>query len=129
MSGGSGYECSRADAGPDPPAATQAAASDGGAVILFFPEQSPHALKRVTIQKTEPVLADLERAAGRSVLAQAKQVGAHFFLAELVRRTSVMRRQPPYCLDVDCLRPGSQPSQGHVLDHRARNGDMVVSFR
>src|SRR2546421_5843486 len=117
MSCGSVYECNQADAGPDSPTATQAAASDGGRRSFFPPNQPPHALKRVAIEETQPVLADLERAAGRSVLAQAKQIRAHVFLAELVRRTSVMRCQSPHRLDVDCLRPGNQPSQGHVLDH------------
>src|SRR3954453_668676 len=69
------------------------------------------------IQEPQPILADLERAAGRAVLAQAKPVGPYLFLAELVRRTSIMRRQLADRLDVELLRSSSQPGQDHVLDH------------
>src|SRR5271166_364079 len=88
-----------------------------GEAILFSPEQPPHAFKRMAIEETQPVLVDLERAAGCPALAQAEQVAPHLFLAELVRRTPVMRSQLAYRLDVDLLRPEGQPGQRHVLDH------------
>src|SRR3954452_17719994 len=71
----------------------------------------------MAIEEPQPVLADFERAAGRAVLAQAKQVGPYLFFAELLGRAPVMRRQLVDRLNVALLRSSSQPSQGHVLDH------------
>src|SRR3954462_11061605 len=78
------------------------------------------------------MLADFERAAGCAVLAQAKQVGSYFLLAELVRRTAIMRRQLADRLDVERLRSSSQPGQGHVLDHprtQWRHGGLLSLMR
>jgi hypothetical protein len=71
----------------------------------------------VLIEKAQAILAGLEGAACRPLLAQAEKIGSHLFLAELIGRAAVMRRQPIHRLGVDLLCPLSQSGQGHVLDH------------
>ena len=58
----------------------------------------------MVIEKAKAEPAGLERTARHPALAQAEQVASNFFLAEQIRRSTVMRGQSAHCLDVDFLR-------------------------
>ena len=90
----------------DPPTAPRAAAF---AVAILFPEQSPRTIEGVVIKPTY-----WSGTYARSpALAQAEQVAPIFFLAEQIRRSTVMSGQPAHCLGVgpsaflQPIRPGS----------------------
>jgi hypothetical protein len=71
----------------------------------------------VLVEEAEAVQANLERPAGRALLAQLEQIAADFLFAELIGRAPVPHCQPAHRLGVGLSCPQSQTRQDHVLDH------------
>jgi hypothetical protein len=65
----------------------------------------------------DAAVVGLEGAECHTPLTQAEQIAAHLFLAQFVRRTSVMRGQIMNRDQVKGLGSGCQPSRPHVFDH------------
>src|SRR6202161_351022 len=84
---------------------------------FFFLKQRPVALQRPAIEELDAALIGPERAERDPALTQTEQVAPYLFLAQLIRRTAVVRGQPTDRIDVDGLRCSRQPRRLHVFDH------------
>jgi hypothetical protein len=59
----------------------------------------------------------LEGTERQTPLAQPEEPGAHFFFAQFVRGTTVMRGQTTNRIQIESLGSGRQAGCSHVLDH------------
>src|SRR5271168_1176885 len=84
---------------------------------FFFLKQRPVAIQRPAIEELDAALIGPERAERDPALTQTEQVAPYLFLAQLIRRTAVVRGQPTDRVDVDGLRRSRQPRRLHVFDH------------
>src|SRR5271154_4332035 len=84
---------------------------------FFFLKQRPVAIQRPAIEELDAALIGPERAERDPVLTQTEQVAPYLFLAQMIRRTAVVRGQPTDRVDVDGLRRSRQPRRLHVFDH------------
>src|ERR1700677_4614268 len=84
---------------------------------FFFLKQRPVAIQRPAIEELDAALIGPERAERDPALTQTEQVAPYLFLAQLIRRTAVVRGQPTDRVDVDGLRRSRQPRRLHVFNH------------
>ena len=63
-----------------------------GGRILFL-KQRPIAIERPAVEELDTAVIDLERAERDAALPKAKQVAAHLFLGQSIRRTAVVASQ------------------------------------
>src|ERR1700752_841417 len=107
-----------------PPSSARTCSSDrtsgrrsclGGRVL--FLKQRPIAIERPAVEELDTAVIDLERAERDAALPKAKQVAAHLFLGQSIRRTAVVASQAADRVDVDGLGSRRQPRRLHVFDH------------
>src|SRR3984885_8948743 len=104
-----------------PPSSARTCASDRtsgrrsclGGRILFL-KQRPVAIKRPEVEELDASVIDPERDAA---IPQAKQIAAHLFFGQPIRRTAIMGGQPTDRVDVDGLGSRRQPRRLHVFNH------------
>ena len=94
-----------------PPSNARTCSSDrtaGSRVVwageFFFLKQRPVAIQRPAIEELDAALIGPERAERDPALTQTEQIAPYLFLAQLIRRTAVVRGQPTDRVDVDGLR-------------------------
>ena len=87
-----------------------------GGRILFL-KQRPIAIERPAVEELDAAVIDLERAERDAALPKAKQVAAHLFLGQSIRRTAVVASQAADRVDVDGLGSRRQPRRLHVFNH------------
>ena len=87
-----------------------------GGRILFL-KQRPIAIERPAVEELDTAVIDLERAERDAALPKAKQVAAHLFLGQSIRRTAVVASQAADRVDVDGLGSRRQPRRFHVFNH------------
>jgi hypothetical protein len=62
-------------------------------------------------------MISLEGAERQTSLAQAEEPGTHFCLAQLIRRSAIMRRQTMHRIQIESLGSRGQAGCPHVLNH------------
>ena len=87
-----------------------------GGRILFL-KQRPIAIERPAVEELDTAVIDLERAERDAAITQAKQIAAHLFFGQPIRRTAIMGGQPTDRVDVDGLGSRRQPRRLHVFNH------------
>jgi len=75
------------------------------------------AVQRLTVEELDAAVIGFERAERDAALTQPKQVPAPVCLAQLIRRTAVVRGKTTDRVDVDGPRRRRQPGRLHVSDH------------
>src|ERR1700722_7179188 len=84
---------------------------------FFFLKQRPVAIQRPAVEELDAAVIGAERAECDPALTQPKQVAPYLVLAQLIRRTTVVRGQPTDRVDVDGLGSRRQPRRFHVFNH------------
>src|ERR1700683_426130 len=95
---------------------------------FFFLKQRPVAIQRPAIKELDAALIGPERAERDPAVTQTEQVAPYLFLAQLIRRTAVVRGQPTDRVDVDGLRRSRPPRRLLSSIICNRNGVIEVSL-
>ena len=69
------------------------------------------------IEELDAAVIGLEGAECQAAITQAKQIAAHLFLAQQIRRAPIVSGEAANCVEVDGLGSRSQPRQRHVFGH------------
>src|SRR6202451_4717290 len=107
-----------------PPSSARTCSSDRTSEVavawageFFFLKQRPVAIKRPEVEELDASVIDLERAERDAAITQAKQIAAHLFFGQPIRRTAIVGGQPTDRVDVDGLGSRRQPRRLHVFNH------------